>query len=139
MLQWRLKIIHIGYEVGLRFGDSPTEKTVEWMPIFTDSVIRIFGFSPFFSPLLNCSSICQAQSCYHNKLIYMSIIEFCNQNSHKNPWYYIYHSEKERVSYDSFNKHVCFLPNLKNVHSSRCHELPYLSVSLLPIMLWSKR
>ena len=34
----------------LRMGDRwfAAEKTVEWLPIFTDSVIWIFGFSPFF-------------------------------------------------------------------------------------------
>ena len=37
--------------LGLGKSDSPTEKTVEWMPIFTDSVIWIFGFSPFFPPI----------------------------------------------------------------------------------------
>ena len=132
--------------LGLRFGDSPTEKTVEWMPIFTDSVIWIFGFSPFLSPFPNCPSLCW--NCYH-------IQESAHVNHwnlqehipyHLNPLFYSYHSDKEAVSDTSFTQLVFVFLSLRNSNnnfSSRYYILPHylysLSVSLLSILLLRKR
>ena len=125
--------------LGLRSGDSPTEKTVEWMPFFTDSVIWIFGFSPFLSPFPNCPSLCW--NCYH-------IQESAHVNHwnlqekipyYLNPLFYSHHGDKEAVSDISFTQLVFVFPSLRNSNnSSRYNVFPHylysLSVSLLSIM-----
>ena len=130
----------------MRFGDSPTEKTVEWMPIFTDSVIWIFGFSPFLSPFPNCPSL--SWNCYHiQESAHVNHWNLQGKNRYYlNPLFYSYHGDKEVVSDTSFTQLVFVFSSLRNsnkVFSSRYYVFPHylysLSVSLLSIMLLRKR
>ena len=132
--------------LGLRFGDSPTEKTVEWMPIFTESVIWIFGFSPFLSPFPNCLSIWW--NCYHiQESVHVNHWNLREKiPNYLNPLFYSYYVVKEAVSDTSFTQLVFdfySLRNSNNIFSWRYYVFPHylylLSVSLLSILLLRKR
>ena len=94
------------------------------MLIFTDSVIWIFGFSPFFLTIFRLLIFLLFSAVMHRKMRmpgqYLQSMNFTGKNFHINPWF---SGCYEIVSHPSFTQRVFFysarqMPMLATLHCS---------------------
>ena len=96
----------------LRLGDwwFAAEKTVEWLPIFTDSVIWIFGFSPFFPSIFKVLFSSHFLPSFRGKCAYDgTIFRFPpkKKKSHINPWLSGYYTDSSSPQFHSAHLFCC--------------------------------